>query len=70
MGFPPMQINQHIENLAAMFRHTRGLANRGTLNQTKKRKRPELDREEEDMEVEEDGKKNNIITITNVFHLK
>ena len=53
-----MQMHQHIENLAAMLRHTRGLANRGTLNQTKKRKRPELDREEEDMEVEEDGKKN------------
>lgn len=65
-----MQMHQHIENLAAMFRHTRGLANRGTLNQTKKRKRPELDREEEDMEVEEDGIKNNIITTTNVFHLK
>lgn len=55
---PPMQMHQHIENLVAMFRHRRGLANRETLNQTKKRKRPELNREEEDMEVEEDGKKN------------
>ena len=56
MGMPPMQLHQHIENLAALFRHNRALANRNMPNQgSKKRKRPELDREEEDMEVEEDG---------------
>ena len=58
MGMPPMQAHQRVENLAVLFRNARGLANRSTSNQkNKKRKRPELDREEQDMEVEEDGNK-------------
>ena len=55
-GLPPMQLHQQIENLAALLSRRRGVANRNMADQNNKRKRPELDRDEHDMEVDEDGK--------------
>ena len=55
IGMPPMQNHHHIDNLVAHYRHQRGMPN--TLGQNnKKRKRTELQRDEQDMEVEEEGK--------------
>ena len=52
-----MQLHQHVENLASLFKHNRVLGNRNVPNQNnKKRKWPGQDRNEEDMEVDEDGK--------------
>ena len=58
IGMPPMQIHQHIDNLVALYRHQRGLSNTSSSGQNnKKRKRTELKGDEQDMEVEEEGKK-------------
>lgn len=58
IGMPPMQKHQHIDNLAAHYRHQRGLTNTSTSCQNnKKRKRTELQRDEQDMDVEEEGKR-------------
>ena len=65
-GLPPMQLHQQIENLAPLLRRSRGVANRNVVNQNNKRKRPELDRDEHDMEVDEDGK--DFIFIANLHH--
>lgn len=56
-GAPPMQLHQQIDNMVAKYNHMRGLSsNTGAPSQNnKKRKRVELDREEQDMEVDEDG---------------
>ena len=51
-----MQKHQHIDNLAAHYSHQRGITNTSGQN-NKKRKRTELQRDEQDMEVEEEGKK-------------
>ena len=53
-----MQPHQHIENLAAdFFRRERAWSGIVTANQcNRKRKRPEIERDEQDMEVDEDGK--------------
>ena len=55
IGMPPMQNHQHIDNLAAHYRHQRQMSNTSGQN-NKKRKRTELQRDEQDMEVEEEGK--------------
>ena len=55
IGMPPMQNHQHIDNLAAHYRHQRRKSNTSGQN-NKKRKRTELQRDEQDMEVEEEGK--------------
>ena len=55
IGMPPMQNHQHIDNLAAHYRHQRRMSNTSGQN-NKKRKRTELQRDEQDMEVEEEGK--------------
>ena len=52
-----MQPHQHIENLANLFRRNRACSGIVTANQSnRKRKRPEIERDEQDMEVDEDGK--------------
>lgn len=56
LGMPPMQFHQRIENLASLARHQRALAGNGAATQSNKRKRPELYRDEQDMEVDRDGK--------------
>ena len=56
LGLPPMQLHQQIENLAAFFSHNRRVVNKNAAYQNNKRKRPELDRDEDDMEVDEDSK--------------
>lgn len=57
IGMPPMQRHHHVDNVAAFYRHQRTLSNTIASNQNnQKRKRAELDRDELDMEVEEDGK--------------
>lgn len=65
-GLPPMQLHQQIENLAALLRRNRGVANRNVADQNNKRKRPELDRDEHDMEVDEEGK--DFIFTANIHH--
>lgn len=55
IGMPPMQNHQHIDNLAAHYRYQRQMSNNSGQN-NKKRKRTELQRDEQDMEVEEEGK--------------
>ena len=54
IGMPPMQNHQHIDNLAAHYKHQRHMSNTSGQN-NKKRKRTELQRDEQDMEVEEEG---------------
>ena len=49
-----MQRHQHIDNLAAHYRHQKRIPNTSGQN-NKKRKRTELQRDEQDMEVEEEG---------------
>lgn len=56
LGMPPMQFHQRIENLASLARHQRALAGNGAATQSNKRKRPELYRDEQDMEVDRDCK--------------
>lgn len=51
--------HQQIDNLVAKYVHMRGMSsNSAALGSDRKRKRVELDREEQDMDVEEDGETN------------
>lgn len=59
VGAPPMLPHQQIDNLVAKYVHMRGMSsNSAALGSDRKRKRVELDREEQDMDVEEDGETN------------
>jgi len=67
LGMPPMQLHQYVENLASLFKRNRVLGNRNVPNQNnKKRKWPGQDRNEEDMEVDEDGGKNALLELGSV----
>lgn len=64
LGMLPMQAHQRIENLADLFQQNKALSgNTAASHSNRKRKIPEMDRVELDMDVDEDGTKDAILEV-------